>query len=214
LAVLFIIFTTTGCDTNYDLNSYGKTVDYSTQEQVQTTTSDNKELTVVPPKTEEEAIKFIVDNIENNNYEDAWYYTTDFESENIKTLNAYAYILILNMEKNYYMRNIVIRLNIDPNYDGPMSSEIKDFCLKYADVVYDKYEISEVKTKAELDARIPPKIGMTKEEAYNSTWGYPDDINKTTTEYGVSEQWVYEEKDDFDIKCIYLDNDIVTAIQE
>jgi len=228
LSVLLILFIIIGCELDYDLSSNEKTINISTLEQSQATTNDSKELIITPPKTEEDAVEFIMDNIKNYKYEDAWYHTKDFESKNIKTLNAYAYVLMLNEKKDYCMRNIGIRLNIDPNYDGPMSSEIKDFCLKYADIVYDKhadiengefvgktvYEISETKTKAELDARIPPKIGMTKEEAYNSTWGYPDDINKTTTEYGVSEQWVYEEEDDFDIKCIYLDNGIVTAIQE
>ena len=57
-----------------------------------------------------------------------------------------------------------------------------------------------------------PTIGMTAEEVRNSTWGEPDDINKTTTKYGTSEQWVYKNSNDF--KYIYLDNGIVTAIQE
>jgi hypothetical protein len=50
---------------------------------------------------------------------------------------------------------------------------------------------------------------MTAEEVRNSTWGKPEDINKTTTAFGVSEQWVYS-----DYKYIYLENGIVTAIQE
>lgn len=36
-----------------------------------------------------------------------------------------------------------------------------------------------------------PAIGMTEEEMRESTWGNPKTINKTTTKYGVSEQWVY-----------------------
>lgn len=54
-----------------------------------------------------------------------------------------------------------------------------------------------------------PRIGMTSSEVKNSTWGSPDKINKTTTTYGVSEQWVYGSG-----KYIYLENGIVTAIQE
>lgn len=50
---------------------------------------------------------------------------------------------------------------------------------------------------------------MTAEEVRQSTWGEPDDINKTTTKYGVSEQWVYGGG-----KYIYLDDGVVTAIQE
>lgn len=57
--------------------------------------------------------------------------------------------------------------------------------------------------------RIPPAIGMTAEAVRNSTWGEPKDINKTTFAWGTSEQWVYP-----NCKYIYLDNGIVTAIQE
>ena len=55
----------------------------------------------------------------------------------------------------------------------------------------------------------PPSIGMTKEEVLNSTWGSPEDINRTTTAYGVREQWVYS-----DYRYVYFENGVVTAIQE
>lgn len=54
-----------------------------------------------------------------------------------------------------------------------------------------------------------PYIGMTADEVKNSTWGNPSKINKTTTQYGVHEQWVYSSG-----RYIYFDNGIVTAIQE
>jgi len=54
----------------------------------------------------------------------------------------------------------------------------------------------------------PPAIGMTAQQVRNSTWGSPDKINTTTTKYGTSEQWVYENN-----KYIYLEDGIVTAIQ-
>lgn len=60
--------------------------------------------------------------------------------------------------------------------------------------------------------KIPPAIGMTAEDVRNSTWGEPSDINKTTTKYGVSEQWVYKFGNEH--HYIYLDDGIVTAIQE
>ena len=61
-------------------------------------------------------------------------------------------------------------------------------------------------TKPEKPA---PAIGMTAEEVRNSSWGKPSDINKTTTAYGVHEQWVYSGN-----RYIYLDDGIVSAIQE
>lgn len=57
-----------------------------------------------------------------------------------------------------------------------------------------------------------PAIGMTAEEVLNSTWGEPDDVNKTTNKHGVSEQWVYIT--DKGNKYIYLEDGIVTTIQE
>lgn len=53
-----------------------------------------------------------------------------------------------------------------------------------------------------------PTIGMTTNEVLNSTWGNPQKKNKTTTKYGISEQWVYS-----DYRYVYLDNGIVTSIQ-
>ena len=58
-------------------------------------------------------------------------------------------------------------------------------------------------------SKLSPSIGMTADEVRESTWGEPIKINKTTTEYGVDEQWVYD-----DYKYIYLEDGIVTAIQE
>lgn len=54
-----------------------------------------------------------------------------------------------------------------------------------------------------------PKIGMTAEEVRNSSWGLPKSVNKTTTKYGTNEQWVYP-----NYNYIYLENGVVTAIQE
>lgn len=59
-----------------------------------------------------------------------------------------------------------------------------------------------------------PQIGMTTDEVLNSTWGKPDQINKTTTADGVSEQWVYDDANGIPNKFVYLDDGIVTSIQE
>jgi tetratricopeptide (TPR) repeat protein len=54
-----------------------------------------------------------------------------------------------------------------------------------------------------------PRIGMTAQEVRNSNWGSPNDINRTTTQFGVREQWVYN-----NYKYIYLEDGIVTSISE
>lgn len=61
-----------------------------------------------------------------------------------------------------------------------------------------------------VDKLQEPRIGMTGEEVKNlSTWGAPEDINKTTTGSIIYEQWCYS-----DYRYIYLENGIVTSISE
>lgn len=66
--------------------------------------------------------------------------------------------------------------------------------------------------KPQIVKKDNPTIGMTPDEVKNSTWGEPSDINKTTTKYGISEQWVY--RSSVKNKYIYFENGLVTAIQE
>lgn len=54
-----------------------------------------------------------------------------------------------------------------------------------------------------------PKIGMTADETKQTNWGEPEKINKTTYSWGTSEQWCYSED-----RYIYLDNGVITSIQE
>lgn len=54
-----------------------------------------------------------------------------------------------------------------------------------------------------------PSIGMSKNEIEASTWGKPKKINKTTYEWGTTEQWCYS-----NYRYIYFKNGVVTAISE
>lgn len=69
--------------------------------------------------------------------------------------------------------------------------------------------IYEQKNKEIPQQKKEPAIGMTTSEVRNSTWGEPIDINKTTYEWGTTEQWCYP-----NYKYIYFDDGIVTAISE
>ena len=71
---------------------------------------------------------------------------------------------------------------------------------------------SDIQTAITEEAKRSPEIGMTADEVKNSTWGEPSDINKTTTKYGVREQWVYRSSSK--TKYIYFEDGIVTTIQE
>lgn len=57
-------------------------------------------------------------------------------------------------------------------------------------------------------AKKEPKIGMTKEEVLNSTWGSPKKKNISEYAWGTEEQWVYD-----NYQYIYFKNGIVTSIQ-
>ena len=56
-------------------------------------------------------------------------------------------------------------------------------------------------------------IGMTREEAIES-WGKPTDINKTTSSYGIHEQWIYDKGKYFKSKYLYFEDGILRTIQE
>jgi len=52
------------------------------------------------------------------------------------------------------------------------------------------------------------RIGMSVKQVLQSSWGKPDDINRTTTANTVSEQWVYG-----NASYLYFTNGKLTAIQ-
>lgn len=54
-------------------------------------------------------------------------------------------------------------------------------------------------------------IGMAEAKAYDAC-GYPDDINRTQTAYGVQEQWVYGTFPR--TSYVYIENGVVTSIQD
>ena len=72
----------------------------------------------------------------------------------------------------------------------------------------DKYlALQEKKLKKEKKSR-GVSIGMTQQEVLQSSWGKPKDINKTTTEYGTHEQWVYA-----NYNYLYFEDGILVTIQ-
>lgn len=50
------------------------------------------------------------------------------------------------------------------------------------------------KSKAEAAAKKKEgvRLGMSPDDAIASSWGKPDRVNRSTSQYGVREQWVYE----------------------
>ncbi|WP_291636447.1 hypothetical protein [Clostridium sp.] len=54
-----------------------------------------------------------------------------------------------------------------------------------------------------------PYIGMTEVDLVECAWGQPEDVNKTTTAYGISKQYCYSGN-----KYVYVEDGIVTTIQD
>lgn len=83
-------------------------------------------------------------------------------------------------------------------------------------IVYRTYEARKVSQTAYENQnyksepiKTVPKLGMTEDEAMNTTWGTPKKKNTTTNKYGTSEQWVF-----YGNRYLYLDDGIVTSIQD
>lgn len=72
-----------------------------------------------------------------------------------------------------------------------------------------KRDALKAKREAEWNAMPEPKIGMTRAEVEGSKWGFPNKVNSTTSKYGESEQWVYNDEG-----YLYFTNGILTTIQK
>jgi hypothetical protein len=70
-------------------------------------------------------------------------------------------------------------------------------------------ERDEKARKEELAKAYEPEVGMARAEAWKSSWGTPKKVNRTTTAYGVTEQWVY----DCCGRYVYISKGVVKSIQ-
>ena len=80
----------------------------------------------------------------------------------------------------------------------------------FGEEVVEERILAKSKSVGYSEGKKHPAIGMTAEEVRNSTWGSPDDINRTVAAYGTTEQWVYGKYTTR--KYIYFKNGIVTSI--
>ncbi|MCS0824680.1 hypothetical protein NX029_11925 [Cytobacillus firmus] len=97
--------------------------------------------------------------------------------------------------ENFFFINEDKWKKIYNNYDTAMRDEIE----------------AGIEGRREL-SRMIPNVGMVGSDVVLTSWGKPIKINKTTTVYGVSEQWVYEIHGTR--KYVYLEDGIVTGVQD
>ncbi|KLU63312.1 hypothetical protein CEB3_c02920 [Peptococcaceae bacterium CEB3] len=74
---------------------------------------------------------------------------------------------------------------------------------------------AEAKAKAQAAAKAKAlaktrgvRIGMTEQQVLDSMWGKPEEVNRTISQYGTDEQWVYGGNN-----YLYFENGILTSIQ-
>ena len=134
-------------------------------------------------------------------------FTWSYDEENSE-------IIIINIEKNEEQTRFKI-LDFDQKDMIKAKFRLDEKILtrgyfNYEEIVrsYGSYSDSENQKKYWLSGS-DPEIGMSELDVKMSSWGEPNEINRTETKYGVREQWVYDNG-----KYIYLDDGIVTAIQE
>lgn len=142
----------------------------------------------------------------------------DFKTNNYTYTKAYQpeYYLSLyftsmknyNMEEYTYAYDIIKKI---PNtYKGKYAEDIKITkaqIKRKSDEVTDEWDAQENQEKIQ---NTDPQIGMTKEEVINDTrWGKPENVKRTTTQYGIEEQWIYG-----GYKYLYFEDGVLTVIQD
>lgn len=129
----------------------------------------------------------------------------DFSATVKKALSKSSQIELSKIPKdNYEERLFILRgiLSFDPSLKSNYKSEL------------DRLEGIEKSTLARENRAIAVakkregvRIGMTPEDVLASQWGKPNRINRTTTAFGIREQWVYNGG------YLYFDNGKLDAIQ-
>lgn len=142
-----------------------------------------------------------------------WNYTLCEYGQNGEVLYDSSYD-IRDLYESIYIKNSQLHLE----RTGTFACTIKIY-LRNGNLVevqsgdrWNNYEESEFEFKKIESFPEPakePYVGMTVAEVLASTWGEPEDINKTTYAWGVKEQWCYS-----GYRYIYLEDGIVTSISE
>ncbi|WP_312505922.1 hypothetical protein [Lysinibacillus sp.] len=148
----------------------------------------------------------------------------------------YNYAQYLQTDQNSYEASGALALAVDPDYHGRMREEIVAGITntsyaspltfgpislddwnwierEYRKNLFNMERISnaekERKEKIESARGNNPSLGMTYEEVLASLWGEPYDVNRTVTEYGTYEQWVYGNG-----QYLYFEDGILTSFQD
>ncbi|OPY59456.1 MAG: hypothetical protein A4E55_00226 [Pelotomaculum sp. PtaU1.Bin035] len=111
-----------------------------------------------------------------------------------------------------HLKPVQTKLNeISTDYSGLFAQDINNFrndIEKQLQSLQTRLAESKKKTESVSSKTQGVRIGMTQQEVLNSSWGKPKSVNKTTTQYGIHEQWVYGNNN-----YLYFEDGILTTIQ-
>lgn len=89
----------------------------------------------------------------------------------------------------------------------PGAVALLDRARKIQAAAIDKRIKSEGEALLALKRQQGVSIGMSRQDALDSSWGRPERVNTTTTARGTREQWVYGRS------YLYFENGVLTSIQ-
>lgn len=223
LAVAMLLFTN-ACsgkgmvNTSHTPEKDQQTTDYGAQKAIENSTSDNQRETLKTSKGETDRGDKFGDIL------------LPFQGEWQQTESPHTKIIVNGEELNFLYESTIrdkeyrdvntFYFDIDSNgklvvsnqYSQPRYNVIIDYETGVMLIESLTREDSKTYEKISDSTEVPtpkvePEIGMTADEVRSSTWGAPQEINKTETANGEHEQWVYENG------YIYFDSGYVTSIQ-
>lgn len=101
------------------------------------------------------------------------------------------------------------KIKADADAKAKAEQEALEAKAKAEQEAKDAQALAEQKAQAKTQG---VRIGMTQQQVLDSMWGKPEQINRTTTAFGVSEQWVYG-MNSSKMNFLYFENGILTDIQ-
>ncbi|WJN47594.1 hypothetical protein QUH71_26890 (plasmid) [Priestia aryabhattai] len=142
-------------------------------------------------------------DFKTNNYS----YTKSYQPEYYLSL-YFTSMKSYNVEEYTYAYDIIKKI---PNsYKGIYAEDIemaKNQIKRKSDEITGEWAEQERKERVQNTV---PQIGMTKKEVINDTnWGKPEDIKRTTTQYGIEEQWIYS-----GYRYLYFEDGKLAVIQD
>jgi hypothetical protein len=129
-----------------------------------------------------------------------------FPNDSLKAIHYYGAAL----EDEYDNEDPAFHLSkINDNYNGVIANDIKKMKERYENRIDEIRNKQKEQDSFTFDAKKSPAIGMDSESIKQSSWGKPNKVNSTVTQYGTIEQWVYDNRG-----YIYFEDGKVSAIQE